>query len=127
MSLLPYSPLAGGVLSGKYQGGAFPEPARFSTYRHDEARGAAMTRRFINEQTLASTERFMQLAGELDMSVVTLAVAWSLTRDFVGSTILGATRCEQLEPSLAAAEVSLGPDVLARIDEVSREIRYPMG
>ena len=127
VSLLPYSPLAGGVLSGKYQDGAFPQGARFSMYRQDETRGAAMTQRFINERTLASTQRFSEIAAELEMSVVTLAVAWTLTRDFVGSTILGATATDQPATPLAAAPRAPPPDALARIDEVSREIRYPMG
>ena len=127
MSLLPYSPLAGGVLSGKYQGGAFPDGARFSAYRKDPVRGKMMTRRFVNEGTLASTERFSEIAAELDVSVATLAIAWSLVHDFVGSTIIGATHPDQLEASLAAADVTLPADALARIDEISRDIRYPMG
>jgi len=127
VSLLPYSPIAGGVLSGKYQNGAFPEGARFSTYRHDAKRGTAMTRRFINERSLAATERFMQIAREADIPVVTLATAFTLSRDFVASTIIGATRVEQLDDSLAAAGRRLPAEVLARIDEVSREIPYPMG
>ncbi len=127
VSLLPYSPLAGGVLSGKYQGGVFPDGARFSGYRKDPARGKIMTQRFINEGTMASTERFTKIADELDISIVTLAIAWSLTHDFVGSTIIGATHPAQVAASLAAADVTLPADALAKIDAISREIRYPMG
>ena len=90
VSCLPYSPIAGGVLSGKYQGGAFPEGARFSGYQQDKARGAAMTKRFINEKSLASTGRFMELAAKEGIAVATLATAWTLQHDFVGSTIIGA-------------------------------------
>ena len=61
------------------------------------------------------------------MSVTTLAVAWSLAHDFVGSTLIGATRVEHLDDSLAAAEVKLGRDVVAACDAVSREILYPLG
>ena len=127
VSLLPYSPLAGGVLTGKYAGGAWPEGARFSLYRHDLQRGAAMAARFINEKSLAATDRYAQIASEAGMSVTTLAVAWSLAHDFVGSTLVGATRVEHLDDSLAAADVKLGRDVLAACDAVSREILYPLG
>ncbi len=127
VSLLPYSPLAGGVLSGKYNGGAWPEGARFSAYRRDAVRGAAMARRFVNDKTLGSTERFAKIAADAGMSVVTLAIAWSLAHDFVGSTIIGATRVDQLEDSLKAADVTLSADVLKACDAVSRDLLYPMG
>jgi aryl-alcohol dehydrogenase-like predicted oxidoreductase len=127
VSLLAYSPLAGGVLSGKYQGGAFPEGARFSGYRADPSRGEAMTRRFINEHTLASVDAFSELANSCDTSIATFATAWSLTRDFVGSTLIGATTKAQLEETLAAATLTIPADVLAACDKISKKIRYPMG
>jgi len=61
------------------------------------------------------------------MSVVTLATAWSKQHDFVASTIVGATSAGQLPDILAAADVTLEPEVLASINAVSREIPYPMG
>jgi aryl-alcohol dehydrogenase-like predicted oxidoreductase len=127
VSLIPYSPIAGGVLSGKYAGGQWPEGARFSSYRKDAKRGEAMSKRFVNEKTLASAERFASLASELALSPVTFAVAWTLSRDFVASSIIGATRAEQLDPVLKAADVKLSQEVLDAVDKVSREILYPMG
>ena len=127
VSLLPYSPIAGGVLSGKYQGGAFPEAARFTLYAADPARGAAMTRRFVNDRSLAACERFSKIAAECGLALPTLATAWTLTHDFVSSTLIGATSVAQLDPTLAAAGVDLPVDVLRACDEVSREILYPMG
>jgi aryl-alcohol dehydrogenase-like predicted oxidoreductase len=127
VSLLPYSPIGGGVLSGKYQGGAFPDGARFTGYRKGGARTEAMTRRFLNDKTLATMARVQQIAAEHGVSPVTLAVAFTLSRDFVGSTIIGATRPEQLDATLAAAGLALAPDALAAIDKVTREILYPMG
>jgi len=124
VSLLPYSPIAGGVLSGKYQGGAFPEGARFSRYRKNDQRGQIMARRFINEKTTASTERFMKLAAEAGLAPVTLAVAWTLAHDYVGSTIIGATSVAQLEDSLKAADTKLTAETLAACDAVTREILY---
>jgi aryl-alcohol dehydrogenase-like predicted oxidoreductase len=127
VSLLPYSPIAGGVLSGKYQDGAWPPGARFTTYKDAHPRIAAMTRRFVNEKTLASTARLRTIAAEAGMSSVTLAVAWTLTHDFVGSTIVGATRVEQLPDLLRGGDVDLSADVRSACDAVTREILYPMG
>jgi aryl-alcohol dehydrogenase-like predicted oxidoreductase len=127
VSLIPYSPLGGGVLTGKYQNGQWPEGARFSKYKDMGARQAPMARRFVNEKTLASTERWIGLARELNMSVTTFATAWSKQHDFVASTIVGVTHEDQLPDIFAAAEVTLSPEMMKKVDEVSKEIRYPMG
>jgi len=127
VSLIPYSPLAGGVLSGKYNDGAFPEGARFSVYQHAPERQQRMLRRFVNERSIESTQRFQAIAADLGISVVTLAVAWSKQHDFVASTIVGATTAEQVPELMAAAEVTLDAETLKRINAISREILYPMG
>lgn len=127
VSLLAYSPLAGGVLSGKYQDGARPRGARFSFYEQGSARTQAMSRRFVNERTLESTARFIRIARDAGIPVSTLAIAWTLSHDFIGSTIIGATVADQLTDTLAASGTTLAPDVLAACNEVSKEIRYPMG
>ncbi len=128
VSLIPYSPLAGGVLSGKYNGGKRPEGARFTQYMESSGpRQRAMVDRFANERCLASSERFVAIAAEAGLHQVTMAIAWSKQHDFVASTIVGATHEDQLDAIFAAAGVELPPEVLERIDEVSREIRYPMG
>jgi aryl-alcohol dehydrogenase-like predicted oxidoreductase len=127
VSLLPYSPSAGGVLSGKYQGGAFPDNARFSQYRQDPARGKAMAARFINARSLEACERFAKIASDSGLSLTTFATAWTLSRDFVASTLIGATSAEQLDDTLAAASVTLPADALEACDQVSKEILYPLG
>ena len=127
VSLLPFSPIAGGVLSGKYQDGQWPAGARFTNYKDAHPRTAAMTRRFVNEKTLGSTARFTDIAAQAGMSSTTLAVAWTLTKDFVGSTIVGATTVEQLPDLLKGGEVELGADVVKACEQVTREILYPMG
>ncbi|MBP8247697.1 MAG: aldo/keto reductase [Phenylobacterium sp.] len=127
ISLIPFSPLAGGVLSGKYQGGATPEGARFSRYIALGGRQATMAKRFVNEKSLASTERFAAIAAEAGMSPVTLATAWSKQHDFVASTIVGVSKEEQLPDIFAAADMTLSAEVLSKIDAVSKEIMYPMG
>jgi len=127
VSLIPYSPLGGGVLSGKYNDGALPDGARFSRYLAMGGRQAAMAKRFVNDKTLAATAEFVKIAQEAGLAPVTLATAWSKQHDFVASTIVGATRVDQLDEIFAAADVTLSADVLKAIDAVSREIRYPMG
>ena len=127
VSLIPYSPIGGGVLSGKYQDGVWPDGARFSDYREDSPRTQSMTRRFVNERTLATTARVMEIAAECDMSPVTFSVAWLLTRDFVGSAIIGVTRPEQLAEHLAACEAEIPADALEACDLLAKEIRYPQG
>ncbi|MEW6269590.1 MAG: aldo/keto reductase [Thermodesulfobacteriota bacterium] len=127
VSLLPYSPIAGGVLSGKYLDGARPPGARFAYYAEHSPRTRAMARRFVNERTLEATRRFAAIAREAGLSPVTLAVAWSLAHDFVGATIIGATDPVQLPDALAGADVVLSDDVRTACDAVSREILYPMG
>jgi aryl-alcohol dehydrogenase-like predicted oxidoreductase len=127
VSLLPYSPIGGGVLSGKYQNGEWPTGARFSQYREHDRRTKVMTSRFVNEKTLATAARVAEIAADCGLSPVTFAVAWTLTRDFVASTIIGVTSVEQLGDHLAAADVELPADAIAAVDELSREIRHPMG
>ena len=127
VSLIPYSPLGGGVLSGKYNGGATPKGARFSGYLELGGRQAAMARRFINEKSLESTERFMAIAAEAGISPVTLATAWSKQHDFVASTIVGVTSTEQLPDILAAADLTLSDDVMKAVNAVTSDIMYPMG
>lgn len=127
VSLLPYSPLAGGVLSGKYTGDKWPDGARFSMYRHGGERGSTMTRRFVNEKTLLSTERIAKVASDCEIPLPTFAIAWTLTRDFVGSTIIGATNPSQLDALLGASDVKVPESALAACDAITKEILYPMG
>ncbi len=127
VSLLPYSPIAGGVLSGKYQDGAEPPGARFTIYKEYNTRTKSMLSRFLNDGTRTSTARFMQIARDAGMAPATLATAWSLAHDYVASTIIGATRVQQLDDTLAAADVKLSKEVLDACEAVSREIKYPMG
>jgi len=127
VSLIPYSPLAGGVLSGKYMGGALPDGARFSNYLKLGGRQAVMAKRFVNEKSLLATERFGAIAQEAGMSLVTMATAWSMQHDFVASTIVGATHENQLAEIFAAADLILSDEVMKKINAVSKEILYPMG
>ncbi len=127
VSLIPYSPLAGGVLSGKYQDNARPEGARFSHYLDMGGRQAAMAHRFVNEKSLEATRRYMDIAKDAGMSPVTLATAWSKQHDFVASTIVGVSKFDQLADILAAADLELSSDVMKACDAVGHDVMYPMG
>ncbi len=127
VSLLPYSPIGGGVLSGKYNQGAAPANSRFSEYQEANPRQQAMAKRFVNEGTLASTAQYLEIAREAGMSPVTLATAWSMDFDFVASTIIGARTADQLEETLAALDVKLDEEIKAKCDAVHQQIPYPMG
>jgi len=127
VSLLPYSPMAGGVLSGKYNQD-INSPGRFSVYaKSKEPRVQAMANRFLNEKTLKSTEKYIEIANSINVAPATLAIAWSKQFDFVASTIVGANSKEQLEESLAAMELDLESEILNKCDQVHAEILYPMG
>lgn len=128
ISLLPYSPIGGGVLSGKYNGGQVPANSRFGEYLElDNPRQRAMADRFVNPGTLASTEKYVEIARQAGMSPVTLATAWSMNFDFVASTIIGARTADQLDESLAALDVTLSDEILSACNAVHKEFPYPMG
>ncbi len=127
VSLLAYSPIGAGVLSGKYLDGAWPPGARFTQYRDHDVRTKTMTARFVSEATLAVTRRVGEIARDCGHSPVAFSVAWTLTRDFVGSTLIGATRLDQMDELLAGADVEIPDDALAAVDRLAKEIRYPMG
>jgi aryl-alcohol dehydrogenase-like predicted oxidoreductase len=127
VSLLPYSPLGGGVLTGKYNQGALPNGARFSHYmKHGEPRQKKMAARFLNDRTIETTVRLQEIAKDIGVTVTALAVAWSKQHDFVASTIIGATSLAQLEESLAAADLVLNAETLQRINEIDEQIPCPM-
>lgn len=129
VSLIPYSPLAGGVVSGKYLDGATPDGARFSSLIHRGGRWVEMTRRFVNEKSHAATRHIMTIAAEAGMSPVTLATAWSKQHDFVASTIVGVTREDQLDDIFAAIDLTLSDDVMKAIKQMMADTnnRYTQG
>ena len=128
ISLLPYSPIGGGVLSGKYNSDNIPSNARFQNYAlNGGERQKEMAKRFVNDKSLATTAELMELASSMGTCSTTLAVAWSKHHDFVASTIIGANTVEQLEDSLRAAETDLDHETIAKIDEISARHLYPLG
>lgn len=85
-----------------------------------------MAKRFVNERTLETTARLLQVAEGIGVSVTALALAWSRQHDFVASTIVGATTVAQLNESLEAADLVLDAGTLALIDVIDEAIPCPM-
>jgi len=112
VSLLTYSTLAQGYLTGKYRGGAQPEGARktlFNSLTRYEGPGAA-----------EAIERYLTLADEAGIDPTKMAIAFALSRPFVTSVILGATSVEQMKTVIDAADMTLPADLLNEIDNIHR-------
>ncbi len=114
--LLAYSPLAMGLLSGKYAGGAKPPRARLTLY-------ADFGVRYKRELARAAAEEYRQLAQSRGLSVIEMALAFVRTRWFAASTIVGATDLAQLKQNIDSVKVELDAETLSGIDAVHR--RYP--
>lgn len=114
--LLAYSPLAAGLLTGKYQGGAVPEGSRMSL---STELGGRRT-----ERAFAAVDAYLAIARKYGFDPTQMALAWCKTRPFMGSIIFGATTPGQLELCLGAIDLELGPDVIAEIDAAHRA--HPM-
>jgi len=108
-----WSPLAQGILTGKYRPGAAP-PA--DSRAASPSMGVFIHRR-LDERVLESVQRLRPIAAELGITLSQLALAWVLRRPAVSSAIIGASRPEQVKENAAASGVKLSPDVLQRIDE----------
>lgn len=120
IGVIPYNPIAGGLLSGKHRPDAGPtEGTRFTL----GTAGPRYQDRYWNEGAFATVDAIRPLAEEAGISMVRLAVAWVLAHPAVTSPIVGASRPDQLDDSLAAAESPLEPDLKARLDELTAEYR----
>ncbi|MGC4788809.1 aldo/keto reductase family protein [Micromonospora sp. DT178] len=110
-----WSPIAQGVLSGKYLPGQPPPAGSRAT---DEKSGAGFISRFMNDEVLTRVQRLKPLAEQAGLSMAQLAVAWVLQNPNVSSAIVGATRPEQVHDNVKAAGVKLDAELLKAIDEV---------
>jgi aryl-alcohol dehydrogenase-like predicted oxidoreductase len=115
ISQIVWSPIAQGVLSGKYVPGQQPPAGSRAT---DEQGGANMISRWMRDDVLTRVQELKPLAEEAELSMAQLAVAWVLQNDNVASAIIGASRPEQVQDNAQAAGVTLPADLLARIEEV---------
>lgn len=117
VAVIPYNPLAGGLLTGKHDRTmAPPQGSRFALGNA----GPRYQARYWHDQEFETIEALRTIAEAAGMSMATMAVAWVLSNPAITSPIIGASRPSQLADSLAAAEMgSLPPDVKARLDELT--------
>ncbi len=115
ISQIVWSPVAQGVLTGKYKpGAALPEGSRAT----DEKGGANTVKSFLTEDVLTAVQGLAPIAAELSLSSAQLAVAWVLQNPNVASAIIGASRPEQVAENVKASGVVIPAELMARIDEV---------
>jgi aryl-alcohol dehydrogenase-like predicted oxidoreductase len=120
LAVIPYNPLAGGLLTGKHAAGSAPPQGRFTL-------GTAAKRyqeRYWNERSFDSVAQIGKLADEAGVKLATLAVAWVMANPVITAPLLGASRPEQLDDTIAAVDYKLDPALKARLDELTHEYRY---
>ncbi len=110
-----FSPMAQGVLTGKYLPGQPPPAGSRAT---DEKSGAVFIQRLIREEVLTTVQKLRPLADQAGLSMAQLALAWVLQNPNVSSAIVGASRPEQLRDNVKASGVTLEPDLVKAIDAV---------
>lgn len=115
--LLAYSPLAFGMLSGKFENGARPADARLTRF--------SRFTRYANPQAVAATTRYVTLAREHGLDPAQMALAFVTAQPFVTSNIIGATSLEQLDSNLASIDLVLSEEVLAGIEAIHEEQPNP--
>jgi aryl-alcohol dehydrogenase-like predicted oxidoreductase len=115
--LLAYSPLAFGVLSGKYLNGQHPPKGRITLFER--------FRRYSHPNAETATQRYVKIAKDAGLDPAQMALAFVTQQRFVTSNIIGATTMEQLKSNIASAEITLSKDVLAALDAVQRDISNP--
>lgn len=117
LSLLAYSPLGFGVLSGKYLNGANPEGARISLFPHYG--------RYTNDRARAATRAYVEIAKNHELDPAQMALAYLYTKPFLTSVLVGATTMGQLKINIASRNLSLSKDVLKEIEAVHKNNPNP--
>ncbi|WP_027861529.1 aldo/keto reductase family protein [Marmoricola sp. URHB0036] len=119
ISQIVWSPIAQGVLTGKYKPGQAPPEGSRAT---DEKGGADMIKRFMEDDVLTRVQELEPIAKELDLTMAQLAVAWVLQNDNVAAALVGASRPDQVSENVKAAGVTIPPELMTRIDEALGDV-----
>jgi aryl-alcohol dehydrogenase-like predicted oxidoreductase len=119
VGVIPYNPLAGGLLTGKHKHGAPPAGTRFTLGNA----GAMYQQRYWHEREFDTIESVRALAKDAGVSMTTLAVQWVLANPAITAPIVGASKPEQLKDSLAALEAPLAPELKKQLDELTHAWR----
>ncbi|WP_339318428.1 aldo/keto reductase [Paenibacillus sp. FSL R10-2734] len=117
VGIIPYFPLAGGILTGKYNtGGSAPLGSRADTDPN--------FKKFLNHDRIELGNKVGQIAEELGTSSTALSLAWLMNRPAVSTVIVGATRVEQLEQNLHSTSIQLSEETVSKLDEASDSFRF---
>ena len=120
LAVIPYNPLAAGLLTGKHERGRPPsEGSRFTI----GSAGKMYTERYWKEREFGAVEAFVGIARDAGIEPATLAIAWVLANPVVTAPILGASKPEQLSAGIAAVEIKLDATLKAKLDELTHEFR----
>jgi aryl-alcohol dehydrogenase-like predicted oxidoreductase len=119
ISQIVWSPIAQGVLSGKYQPGAAPPAGSRAT---DDKGGADMVARWMDDDILTRVQTLAPVADEMGLTMAQLAVAWVLQNDNVAAALVGASRPEQVHENVKAAGVRIPAELMTRIDEALGDV-----
>ena len=119
IGVIPYNPLAGGMLTGKHAKGPAPEGTRFTL----GTAGARYQERYWHDREFDSVEALKGVAAEAGISMATMAVSWVLANKAITAPIVGASKPEQLADSLKAAEAPMAADLKAKLDDLTHEWR----
>ena len=122
LAVIPYNPLAGGLLTGKHRHDAPPAEGRF-TAAVGKA-GAMYQERYWHKREFETIEKLRAIAGEAGQSLTKLAVAWVLANSTITSAIIGASRADQLTETLAAVDFELEPQLKSQLDDTTIEYRW---
>lgn len=117
VSLLPYSPLGFGVLTGKYEGKAWPDDGRLSLFPNYT--------RYLTETGKEATSAYIEVARAFGLTPTQLSLAFIARQPFVASTIIGATKLAQLEENIAAFDTELSDECVSAVEAVHRRFPYP--
>jgi aryl-alcohol dehydrogenase-like predicted oxidoreductase len=121
IAVIPFNPLAGGLLTGKHRHDAVPAKGRFSAEIGQF--GAIYQARYWHEREFQTIEKLRELAGQLGEPLAKLSIAWVLANPAITSVILGASRLEQLTDTLAAVDLTIEGDLKKQFDDLTIEYR----
>lgn len=117
IATMTYGPLCGGILTGKYQRGeAPPEGSRFANPR--------LSGDYLTDETFDMVERLEEIAARNGMAINQLALKWVLSKDFITTPILGGSKPHHFDPMYELDELTVAPEDLALIDEISEKHRF---
>ena len=123
IAVIPFNPLAGGLLTGKYQPADQPQKGRFSA-EVGQNFAEVYRERYWHESGFDTVGRLNEVASDIGEPLAAVSIAWVLANPTITSVILGASNPDQLTDTLAAIDLTLPSDVKATLDDISHEYRF---